>query len=81
MQDAQTSATKAIRLQLAALDKPNAWLAEQLGKTPFWLSRRMSGKKFWDVMELSTIAGVFGLTYTELIASADAIKTRKKPAA
>lgn len=77
MQDAQTTATKAIRLQLAAIDKPQAWLAAEVGETPFWLSRRMSGKKVWDVMDLESVAQVFGLNYLELLASADAIPTRE----
>jgi transcriptional regulator with XRE-family HTH domain len=73
MQSSQAAATKAIRLHLAARDKRQAWLAEQLGVSPFWLSRRMSGTKTFDVEDLDRIADVFGTTLDALLSSAKAV--------
>lgn len=73
MQDSQTAATKAIRLLLAAHNRKQTWLAAQLGETPFWLSRRMSGSITFNVEDLDRIASVFGITIDVLLATADAV--------
>lgn len=73
MQDTQTAAEKAIRLLLAAHGRTNAWLAEQLGVSPFTLSRRMRGEIKFDVELLDRIATLFGLTFEQLLATADAV--------
>lgn len=73
MQDSQTAATKAIRLLLAAHNRKQAWLASELGETPFWLSRRMSGSITFNVEDLDRIAAVFGIQLDGLLATADAV--------
>lgn len=73
MQSTQHTAAMGIRLQLAAIDKRQTWLAQQLGESPFWVSRRMSGVKNFDVEDLDRIAAVFGMTLEALLASAKAI--------
>lgn len=73
MQSTQHNAAMGIRLQLAALNKRQTWLAQQLGESPFWVSRRMSGVKNFDVDDLDRIAAVFGMTLEALLASAKAL--------
>lgn len=73
MQDTQTAAAKAVRLHLAARHQTQTWLARQLDESPFWLSRRMTGAKTFNVEELDRIASVLGTTLDGLIASAEAI--------
>jgi transcriptional regulator with XRE-family HTH domain len=73
MQSSQEAAVKAIRLHLAARNKRQTWLALELGVSPFWLSRRMSGEKTFDVDELDRIAAVFDTTIDGLLASAKAV--------
>lgn len=67
MQSTHATAVTAIRMLLASRGKSQAWLAGQLGETPFWLSRRMSGKKTFDVGTLDRIAAVFDLTTEEML--------------
>ena len=69
MQDSQTAATKAIRLHLAALNKKQTWLAGELGVSPFWVSRRMSGAVNFDVEDLDRIAAALGTTLFDLLAT------------
>lgn len=76
----QAAAEKAVRLLLAARRKTQAWLAAQIGETPFWISRRMSGKKTFNVDDLDRIAGVFDLTLDGLLATADAVADRPQTA-
>lgn len=73
MQDTQSAAVKAIRLHLAARNQSQTWLARQIDESPFWLSRRMTGTKTFNVDELDRIAAVFGLGLDELVQSAEAI--------
>jgi transcriptional regulator with XRE-family HTH domain len=73
MQSSQTAAAKGIRLHLAAIDKRQAWLAQQLGESPFWVSRRMSGSKTFDVEDLDRIAAVFETTIEGLLEAAKAV--------
>lgn len=73
MQTSQSAAAKGIRLHLAARNKRQAWLAEQLGVSPFWLSRRLSGTTTFDVEDLDRIAAVFGTTIEGLLASSKAV--------
>ena len=74
MQSSQTTAEKAIRLHLAARKKNQAWLADQLGESAFWVGRRMSGAVAFDLTDLDRIARVFSVTLDELLAAADAVK-------
>lgn len=69
----QQTATKAIRLRLVARDKNQQWLADELGESPFWVSRRMSGTTKWDVDDLDRIAMVFGTSLDGLMATATAV--------
>lgn len=67
------AATKAIRLHLAARGKKQTWLADALGESPFWLSRRMTGAITWDVDELDRIAQVFDTTLDQLLTDSQAV--------
>lgn len=71
MQDSQTAATKAIRLHLAAINKKQTWLAVELGVSPFWLSRRMSGEVNFDLDGLDRIARTLGTTLVALLEDAE----------
>jgi len=73
MQDTQSASAKAIRLHLAARNKTQTWLANQLGESAFWMSRRMTGAKTFNVDELDRIAGVFNTTLDGLLASSEAV--------
>ena len=73
MPSSQTAAEKAIRLHLAARNKRQVWLAEQLGVTSFWLTRRMTGVMEFSVTDLDRIAAVFGTTLENLLADAEAV--------
>ncbi|WP_248144914.1 helix-turn-helix domain-containing protein [Microbacterium aoyamense] len=73
MPSSQDSATKSIRLHLAARNRPASWLAERLGVSPFWVSRRMSGATTWDVDDLDRIAIVFETSLDGLLADAEAV--------
>lgn len=73
MQESQAAAELGIRLSLAAMPLPEqrtqAWLAAQIGESPFWLSRRMSGTQRFTVDDLDRIAAVFGTDLVGLITS------------
>lgn len=73
MQSSQVAAETAIRLHLAARKRSQRWLAAELGVSPFWVSRRMSGSKTFDVDELDRIAAVFGVDLDRMLASAEAV--------
>jgi hypothetical protein len=73
MQDSQTTAITAIRVHLAVRNRKQPWLAESIGKSPFWLSRRMSGANMFNLEDLDRIAAVFGVTLDQLLAAADAV--------
>ena len=81
MQDSQTAATKAIRLHLAAKDKKQTWLAAQIGESPFWLSRRMSGAVNFDFDDMDRIAAAFGTDLLGLLADADRFDRAEEKAA
>ena len=72
----QTVAEQAIRLRLAAHKKSQAWLAEQVGESPFWIGRRMSGKVTFDLDDLDRISEAFDVDIDELLASADSLSKR-----
>lgn len=73
MRSTQHDAEKAIRILLAARNERQLWLAEQLGVSVFWLSRRMSGSIAFNVDDLDRIAAVFGKTLDELLATAEVV--------
>lgn len=64
----------AIRLHLAARNKTQAWLADRLNRSAFWLGRRMSGDVRFDANDLDAVASQFGVTVPELLSAADAVK-------
>jgi len=70
MQESRSVVIKAIRLHLAARNKKQPWLSARLGRSDFWLSRRMSGAVSFKVEELEEVAFVFGRTLPELIIDA-----------
>lgn len=57
-----------IRMLLAQRNRPQAWLAEQLGWRPIRLSQRMTCSRPFDTDEIDQVAHAFGLTATELLA-------------
>lgn len=73
MQGTQQSAEKAIRLHLAAMKRSQVWLAEQLNVSQFWVGRRMTGAVTFNVDDLDRIAAVFGKTFDQLLADAEAV--------
>ncbi|PPF38376.1 helix-turn-helix domain-containing protein [Pseudoclavibacter sp. AY1H1] len=73
MQTGNDAAAQAIRLLLAAHDKNQSWLAAQLGKSPFWIGRRMSHTVNFDLEDLGKIAAVFGLDIPGLLAVPEAV--------
>jgi len=70
---AQSSAVTAIRVRLAAMSKSQAWLADQIGESPWWLSRRMSGQQRFTTDDLDRIAAVFGTDIFGLLDTAKAV--------
>ena len=76
MRSTQDAVTTAIRLHLAARNKTQGWLADRLGRSAFWVTRRMTGDVSFDANSLDDIAGVFGLSVAELLAVADAVPVR-----
>lgn len=73
MQSTQSAAAKGIRLLLAARGVRQSWLAEKLGVSVFWLSRRMSGATTFNVDDLDRIAVVFGTTLDGLLEASEAV--------
>lgn len=73
MPSSQDAATKAIRLHLAAKNKKQNWLADELGVSAFWVSRRMSSAVNFDLEDLDRIAVILGTTLGDLLADADKI--------
>lgn len=73
MQGTQVAAVKAIRLHLAAKNMSQAQLAARIGKSPFWLGRRMNSQIAFDVESLDCIASVFDTTLGRLLADAEAV--------
>lgn len=63
-------AARAIRIALASSDRSQRWLADQLGESQHWLSRRMAGTTALTTDDLDRIAGVFGLDLFGLLALA-----------
>lgn len=68
MASSQTSAEQAIRLTLAAHNKSQAWLAEQIGESVFWVTRRLNGAVNFDLEDLDRVADVFGTDVSGLLA-------------
>ena len=73
MQGTQHAAVKAIRLHLAAINKSQVWLADQLGVSQFYIGRRMTGAVTFNVEDLDRIAEVFGRTTDQLLADSQAV--------
>lgn len=80
MQGTQELVERSIRMHLASRKQTQAWLAKQLGVTPFWVSRRMSGEISFDIEVLDRIAAIFGISIDRLISDGDALSTTKKEA-
>lgn len=74
MRSTQEAAKTAIRLHLAARDKNQTWLAEKLKRSVFWVGRRMSGDVAFNTSDLDEVARVFGVSVSELLAAADAVR-------
>ena len=81
MQTGNDAAAQAIRLLLAATDKNQTWLAAQLGKSPFWIGRRMSHAVNFDIEDLGKIAAVFGLDIPTLLAVPESVAVATKAVA
>lgn len=67
----QHRAEQAIRLILAAHNKSQAWLAQQLGESPFWVARRLNGVVNFDVEDLDRVARVLGTDLAGLLQFTD----------
>lgn len=63
----QVAAETAIRVRLAEQRKSQRWLSEVLGVSPYWLSRRMSGKKSFTTDDLDVIADALGTDFVSLM--------------
>lgn len=66
MSNAQTAAATGIRYRLFVQQHTNKWLADQIGVSPYWLSRRLAGKPAFDVVELERIAAALGTDFLGL---------------
>ncbi|MBB2957294.1 hypothetical protein [Pseudoclavibacter helvolus] len=78
MQTGNDAAAQAIRLLLAARNKNQSWLASQLGKSPFWIGRRMNHTVNFDLEDLGEIATVFGIDIPTLLAVPNSVATAVK---
>lgn len=56
-----------IRAALAVRERSGRWLARQLGETPAWVHRRLSGEVDVSVKDARRIAVVLDAPVTELI--------------
>ena len=56
-----------IRMHLASRRLSQSWLADELGETPHWLSRRMSGKVNFNTQELDRVAKALGIDFLGLL--------------
>ncbi|MFT4156526.1 MAG: helix-turn-helix transcriptional regulator [Microbacterium sp.] len=81
MQGTQELVERSIRMHLASRKQTQAWLAKQLGVTPFWISRRLSGEIPFDLEVLDRIATVFGIGIDRMIADGDALSADAKKVA
>jgi hypothetical protein len=68
---AETAVTR-IRVRLAIVNQPQAWLARQLGWTEARLSTRMTGKTPFAIDELADVADVFNTDLVGLLNGAAA---------
>lgn len=73
MQSSQISAEQAIRLILAAHNKSQAWLANELKESPFWVTRRLNGVVNFDLEDLDRIAAIFSTDVPGLLGFAESL--------
>lgn len=66
MSNAQTTVVAGIRYRLFVAKKTSKWLADQIGVSVFWLSRRFAGKPAFRVNELEQIAEALGTDFESL---------------
>jgi len=56
-----------IRMHLASRKLSQSWLAEEIGETQHWLSRRMSGKVNFNTHDLDRVAKALNTDFLGLI--------------